>query len=110
MACELLESIDALIQKAEATRSLHVLKAERNASLLLQHSELLQGLKTLRAYIDGQATITCALSERVNVLASLYFEPEPKRWLIRPTMATRFRSALWALLDLARDMKGSAEE
>lgn len=104
--CELLRSIDALIAKAEEARRLPVLSPQRNAELLLQHAELLDCLRTLRAYVDGQTTITSALSERVSKLASLYFETAPGAgdWTIRPKMATKFRPALCALLELVRDM------
>lgn len=107
MKCDLLESIDSLIAKAEAVRARSWKEPERNAELLHQHADLLKALKTLRGYVDGQAMITSALSERVNALASLYFETAPGQWLIRPAKASRFRGALWRLLDLVRDMQSS---
>ena len=103
-ARELLASIDSLIAKAEAARKLPVLSPQRNAELLLQHAELLDTLRTLRAYVDGTESAISALSERVNALASLYAEQQPGVWMIRPQMASRFRGALFRLLDLVRDM------
>jgi hypothetical protein len=85
------------------------LSRERNAELLSQHGELLTALLTLRAIIDGQATITSALSARVSDLASLYIETEPGQWVIRPQMATRFKRALFRLLDLVRDLGRAAD-
>lgn len=105
MACELLAEIDSLIAKAEAVRARSWKEPTRNAELLHQHGELLAGLRFLRGYIDGQATITSALSERVNALASLYSETAPGHWMIKPQAATRFRGALWRLLDLVSDMR-----
>ena len=102
---ELLAEIDGLIAKAEAARRISPLDRTRNAELLYQHGELLTGLKMLRAHTDGIVTATLELSERVNALASLYSESLPNKgdWTIKPTMATRFRPRLHALLDLVRD-------
>jgi hypothetical protein len=110
VTCSALESVDALIARAKSVRAMSPLSRERNAELLSQHGELLTALETLRAYIDGQATITSALSARVSDLASLYSETAPGQWTIRPQMATRFKGALYRLLDLVRDLRRKADE
>lgn len=112
--CEPLASIDALIVRAESARRMSPLSAQRNAELLYQHGELLTALRTLRAFTDGQTELISVLSERVNALASLYSETSPGsgEWVIRPKMATRFKGALFALLNLVRDLlarKGESE-
>lgn len=109
MTCALLSSIDALIVKADAARNIPPRSVEYIPGLVGQHRELLEQLKELRLYVEGQQHVTRQLLLRVNDLSACYVETQPGGWQIAPKMAQRFRPALHRLLDFVSELKSKGE-